>query len=236
MKEFELWLHNMMRLSIWLFFLVLSAVPVNSGVAAKAFSNSLSHGTAQSAPVEQRGTEQFPLVVKIISDPKVDSSHAWNSNFVLPVEVGLVIAIVSYFISYLETTYRVGRGSHTLWFALASEIKFCSEIADLNIKDNLKSLSYRLPTSAYDNLFPKLVENNAINSSEISHLQKFYTAVNSINRSLEAASDHVSLNQNLLLDQEQDRILKRLKRIASKDGDYSVPLQKILKNRNALVS
>jgi len=175
----------------------------------------------------------MPLVVKVISEPKQDSSYAWKSNFVLPLEVGLVIAIVSYIISYMEKFYRLGRGSHTHWCAVASEIKICSEIAGISIKDNLKSLSYRLPTSAYDNLFPRLLENNAISRDEISHLQKFYSTVKSINRGLETASEHFSSNQTLLMSQERESVLMRLKRIASKDGDYSVAMQKILDSKGA---
>jgi len=189
--------------------------------------------THQSTPADILGTDKMPLVVKVISEPKQDSSYAWKSNFVLPLEVGLVIAIVSYIISYMEKFFRLGRGSHTLWCAVASEIKFCSEIADISIKDDLKSLSYRLPTSAYDNLFPRLLENNAISREEISHLQKFYGTVKSINRGLETASEHFSSNQTLLVSQERENILMRLKRIASKDGDYSVAMQKILNSKGA---
>jgi hypothetical protein len=198
-----------------------------------ALAQSTTAGTHQAAPIDIRGTDKMPLVVKVIYEPKEDSSYAWKSNFVLPVEVGLAIAIVSYIISYMEKFYRLGRGSHTLWCAVASEIKFCSEIADINIKDNLKSLSYRLPTSAYDNLFPRLLDNNAISRDEISHLQKFYSAVKSINRGLETATEHFSSNQTVLMSQERESILIRLKHIASKDGDYSVAMQKILIKKGA---
>ena len=219
------------RANIGVFLLVLLGFILQS--CPLALAQSKTPVTHQTAPIDIRGTDKMPLVVKVIYEPKEDSSYAWKSNFVLPVEVGLAIAIVSYIISYMETFYRLGRGSHTLWCAVASEIKFCSEIADINIKDNLKSLSYRLPTSAYDNLFPRLLDNNAISRDEISHLQKFYSTVKSINRGLETASEHLSYNQTGSISQERESILMRLKRIASKDGDFSVAMQKILKSKGA---
>ena len=159
-----------------------------------------------------------------------------SGGFTYPLYVGIIVGIIVFILNCGERQVRIRIENKVAWEAIAAEVSLCSELADRYVSDKVISPSYRLPTNAYDSVFPKLLANNGITKSEIPCLQIFYTEARSVNRGLDNAAAYIHAGKTeeeaqKLLGMEYDRTGSRAKRLTSANGELSKPVQILLKKR-----
>jgi hypothetical protein len=81
------------------------------------------------------------------------------------------------------------RRLRTHWAALGAELVYCSRSAQTYLNDNVRSPLYRLPTMAYRNALPGLLEAGALTGNEVLVLLEFFNEVETLNRGLEQAHE-----------------------------------------------
>lgn len=120
---------------------------------------------------------------------------------------------------------RMRRRAH--WAALNAEIEYCRGLAETYIRDNIAAPLHRLPTVAYANSLPALLQSAALNDSDMRNLLGFFNEVETLNRGLDQAEgarlieDPVARNAKLTDEYARNRLkAERLVPIDSRSPSY----------------
>lgn len=98
---------------------------------------------------------------------------------------GVGATIIGFGLGYLPQ-WCSGRAKVRAYKAnLSAEVEKCKEMALAYQSDNITSPSYRLPITAWNTAYPKLIELTDITEQESKIINQFYIEVDSLNRGLD---------------------------------------------------
>jgi hypothetical protein len=102
----------------------------------------------------------------------------------LEIAAAILGVILGFSLSELKEFLRGRKRATTHFKAIKAEIEFCSQMAQVFIRDRVAAPLYRLPTKAYEVSLPQLLSDAATNEHELRAIQQFYMQVESLNRGL----------------------------------------------------
>lgn len=140
----------------------------------------------------------------------------WTSREIIGTLLGVV---VGFLLSSTLEWWRGRRRRRAHWAALNAEMKHCRELAEIYLRNKAPAPLYRLPTVAYVNSLPALLESAALNESDTQKLLSFFNEVETLNRGLDQAEGASLIadctERNKKLDQEFNRNRLKAERLVS---------------------
>ncbi len=110
--------------------------------------------------------------------------HLNHEERKLEITTALIGVIVGFVLSELKESLKIRKRATVHFKAIKAEIEFCSQMAQVFIRDKVAAPLYRLPTKAYEVSLPQLLADAATNEHELRAIQRFYMQVESLNRGL----------------------------------------------------
>jgi hypothetical protein len=102
--------------------------------------------------------------------------------------IAALLGVLAGFLLGLSADWWRGRSRRRAhWAALSAEMDYCRDLAETYLRENVAAPLYRLPTVAYTNSLPALLQSAALNDSDVRNLLAFFNEVETLNRGMDQA-------------------------------------------------